>query len=403
MLRFLLCSILALVPVIAHGAAPGFLLKKAGTLSGQVFVDNAPLANAVVAFFLEAKGLPPVHPGMTRVPEALGRLDGDGRFAVRLAPGSYYLGMLQRDPAAGPGPPRPGEAFYFAADPERATLRVFTLARQETLDLGRIDGLPPERLAGVPAPAVFTARGRLLDGQGQPVAGAVVLAKRHLDVPRPDVASARTGADGAFTLALPAETPFFLVARETMAGGRPQPGQLVGTYGIRSETGFFPAMFGGEAGDGQGLSAGTRPQTVAGAAGETRPDLEIVMYPVPDPAAIKASLQGAFTGPASEAAPDLGPIPFAVGGDRLDEGGAAILDRWAGLLSARATTQVEVRGYADDAGAAVANEELARQRARQVADYLAGKGIARERLTVLGVAGGGRRVEIRAKAREEER
>jgi len=135
--------IMLLLPAGGHAALPGFMLKKAGTMSGQVFIDDQPLANGIVSFFLASGGLPPSGNGMARVPEFLARSDAEGRFSAKLPGGEYYMGMLLREVAAGPGPPRPGEKYYFAAQPDGG-LRRLVIADKEILSLGRIDGKPPE-------------------------------------------------------------------------------------------------------------------------------------------------------------------------------------------------------------------------------------------------------------------
>lgn len=306
MKRMMLLSgiFILLLPSLGHGAMPGYMLKRMGTMSGQVFVDGQPLPNAVVAFFLESKGPPPLWSGMTRIPEFLGRLDNEGRFSQKLAAGKYYIGILRRDPAEGPGPPRPGEKYYFAAAGP-AELRLLTIANREIVDAGRIDGAPPESFSGVKIPASFTVNGRVLNEKGTPVPGALVFAKQNLNSPRPEFLSSRTGEDGKFVLILPTEKSFFLVARETIAGARPRPGQLVGTYGIRSETGMASPMIVGAAGPPPGVldkdqGAMDRALPVLGAEGETIAGIEIFMYPVPDPEAVKASIQGTPDSPKLE-------------------------------------------------------------------------------------------------------
>jgi len=147
----------------------------------------------------------------------------------------------------------------------------------------------------VEIPASFTVTGRVLDETGGPLPGAVVLAKQDLNTPRPEFLSNRTGEDGKFVLTLPAAKSFFLVARETIAGARPRPGQRVGTYGIRSETGMASPMIVKAGGPPPGVreedqGARDRALPVSGAEGETIAGIEINMYRVPE--AVKASIQG---------------------------------------------------------------------------------------------------------------
>lgn len=390
MKRLLLLSVIIvlLLPGLGHGALPGFMLKRMGTMSGQVFVDGQPLPDAVIAFFLESKGPPPLRSGMTRIPEFLGRLDSEGRFSLKLAAGKYYIGMLRRNPAEGPGPPRPGEKYYFAtAGP--GELRLLAIADRETVDAGRIDGAVPESFAGVEIPASFTVDGRVLDETGAPLPGAVVLAKQDLNTPRPEFLSTRTGEDGKFVLTLPAAKSFFLVARETIAGARPRPGQRVGTYGIRSETGMASPMIVGAGGPPPGVreedqGARDRALPVRGAEGETIAGIEIFMYRVPDPEAVKASIQGTPGSPKFETGASLNNVFFAVNSLLLDQKSFAELDRWVAFLQNMVAVRVEIGGHTDDTGPAEINLALSEKRAEAVMEYLVSQGIARDRLTVKG-------------------
>lgn len=295
-LLLLVVIFVLLLPGLGYGGMPGFMLKRMGTMSGQVFLDGQPLPEARVAFFLESKGPPPLGDGMSRVPEFLSRSDGEGRFNLKLAAGTYYMGILRRAPGEGLGPPRPGEKFYFATDNQGA-LRLLTIADRQTIDTGRIDGMPPESFAGVKSLDSFKVDGKVLDEKGAPLPGVFVLAKQDLNSPRPEFISNRTGEDGKFVLTLPAEKKFFLVAREVIAGARPRPGQLVGTYGIRSETGMASPMMADTAGPPPGVreedqTAKDHALTVVGNKGQTIAGIEIFMARVPDPTAVKASLKG---------------------------------------------------------------------------------------------------------------
>ena len=56
------------------------LLALMGTMSGQVYVDGNPASYSLVAFFDISKGLPPVGSGFARLPDIVGRTDGEGNF-----------------------------------------------------------------------------------------------------------------------------------------------------------------------------------------------------------------------------------------------------------------------------------------------------------------------------------
>lgn len=308
MKRLLLFSLFVelLLPRISSGALPGFMLERMGVMSGQIFVDAKPFSNAMVAFFHESKGLPPELSGMRRPPDFLGRLDAEGRFAIRLAAGKYYLGVLLRGREQGVGPIRQGEHNFIAVDGQ-GKLRLLTIADRENIDAGRIDCVVPSKISGVTLPAFFMVTGVVHDENGAPVKDVVVLAKEKPANPRPDYMSSRTGKDGKFSLTLPAWKSFYLTARENLSASRPIPGERIGTYGIRSVTGLAAPLSGGQGVD---QPAGVhikdkekgrnQPLTVSAAEGGKVEGVEIVMYPVPDPEAVKALLKGTPDSPKLE-------------------------------------------------------------------------------------------------------
>lgn len=60
------------------------------------------------------------------------------------------------------------------------------------------------------------------------------------------------------------------------------------------------------------------------------------------------------------------------------------LDRIARMLVENTNIRLQISGHADRAGPAGYNQGLSERRARAVADYLAGKGVTRERVTTVG-------------------
>ena len=87
-----------------------------GTAFGQVVdEDGSPLPGGVVSFFNAEKGVAPLIADVHRIPDIVGRMHPDGRFNVKLKPGSYYMGaLIITGPGRGPGPPKKGEKFYYA-------------------------------------------------------------------------------------------------------------------------------------------------------------------------------------------------------------------------------------------------------------------------------------------------
>ena len=145
----LLLTILLLLPLTVPAQEAGKAGDAIGMLSGQIVNDaGVPLPGGVVSFFFSEKGSPMV--GTThRLPDMVGRMDTQGRFALKLAPGTYYIGALViTDPGRGPGPPRKGELFYFVRDAE-GKMREFAVKANEAMDVGKLNGVTGLGLANL--------------------------------------------------------------------------------------------------------------------------------------------------------------------------------------------------------------------------------------------------------------
>jgi hypothetical protein len=138
------------LPLVCQAQVPGFMKEQMGTLSGQVVNDaGQPLKTGVVSFFNAAKAISPMVANMHRIPDMIGRMGPDGKFSVKLLPGSYFMGaLIINDPGRGPGPPREGETFYFARD-DKGNLREFALGKKEDKDAGLVVGALPESFSEV--------------------------------------------------------------------------------------------------------------------------------------------------------------------------------------------------------------------------------------------------------------
>lgn len=295
--------ILALiVPVVCQAEMPGFMKERMGTLSGQVVNDAAEsLQGGVVSFFNTEKGIPLLIPKMHRIPDMVGRMGPDGKFSIKLLPGSYYMGaLIITDPGRGPGPPREGETFYFVRD-DKGDLREFTLGTKEIKDAGQVIAALPDTFPI--AKNLVTIEGRLLKEGSTPFANGVVLVKTDMNKSRPDFVSAPTGEDGKFTLKLPADTEYYLLGRERSVG-RPVPGSYIGTYGSTlsiSEGGALPIGTMRPAQPASGMPqiedvaigpGKDLPATVSGKAGETLTGFDIMMFKMPVPGEQREKLQG---------------------------------------------------------------------------------------------------------------
>jgi len=262
-----------------------------GTMRGKVYVDEKPVPYAIVAFFGVKMGLPPVGSGVMRLPDSVGRADGEGKFEIKLASGQYYIGILPRAEEEPTGPPRRGEIFYFANDGQKH-LKTLAVDNGKLADVGQVNGLKrPEILIGDESDDFFTVEGTVFDGNtNKPYAGARVLAKKKPDHGKPDFFGTPTGSDGKFSLKLPVGMPLFLIAREDITGIKPRSGDKIGTYGINTPFGASKnSQTGGpkgppSSGVKENLYTGNADQDLAitGTKGQIMPGLVIHMYAVPD-------------------------------------------------------------------------------------------------------------------------
>ena len=371
-------------------AVPAHLKFRMGTMEGQVFFDGKPLANVLLAFFLDSKGLPAIPGGMGRIPDSLSRTDAEGKFTVKLRQGSYYLGVLQRGPDERLGPPRPGETFYFADDGQ-GKLRHLSITDFKQVDHGRIDCSPASIFTA--EEERFTAEGIILEGEGGgPVAGAMVLAKKgDQKIRRPDYFSEPTGKDGKFSINLPPGDTYYLIARKLITGTRPNPGESIGKLGTESagDTTATITRDGAVPPPGVMDRSGIRQVAadaipITGTRGEVISGLKIYMYKMPDSQEIRASLQGTKEGLKLETGARLNNIFFATDSYEFDQRASAELNAWAGFIKGSKDIAIEVGGYTDNVGDAGYNKKLSEKRAESVVNYLKGKGVEASRVTAVG-------------------
>jgi outer membrane protein OmpA-like peptidoglycan-associated protein len=386
-LSILFCLMLLSFQVIpARAGLPGFMLEDMGTLSGQLFVNDKPLTNAIIAFFPTQRGLPPISMEMRSIPEFLGQANGEGKFSIKLLAGNYFLGMLIRENNKKAGPPMPGEPFYFAAEPSGA-LRQFKIGNRELLEVGRVDGAKPETFKE--ASDTFTIKGAVVDAQGQPYPNVLVFAKTDMSQPRPDFISERTGEDGLFTIRLPAGRNYYLFARPNIGFAKPSSGDPMGVYGIKSANGLISPVLSGAGGPPPGVIGGesssdNSAKPITGASQEVISGLEIVMYKIPNAEELKSSLQGKDTSPMFEQGANLNNIYFARNSARLEERSFTELDKWATFLNGSPDISLEISGHTDNTGTPAYNRTLSQKRAAAVALYLHGKGVDSKRITTFG-------------------
>ena len=266
-------------------AVPGFAKARMGTLQGQLYVNGKILPEAIVSFFDKESGPPPVLGSARRVPDMVARTDEKGAFSVKLLPGAYYMGAMIRERGKGPGPPRKGEPYYFIRD-EKGNLLALTVKTRSVTDAGRLNGVPPGEFKEFKN--FITISGKVVDETGKPKSGVWVTLRYKLNAPRPKYITDRTGADGEFAMKVPPGN-YFVMARESLRGGRPAIGSLVGTYGKSApsgkslsmnadgKSGAVPFQPGLQGGGGSAIAVG-------GKDGAEVTGIVINMFKIPDPA-----------------------------------------------------------------------------------------------------------------------
>lgn len=279
---FYLLAVIIMLAATSAAAAPAIeqgplVMGDFGLISGQILIEGKdPMPGGQVGFFNADTGFPPKSANMRRIPNRVATVDPKGRFTVKLSPGRYYLGVIVREDTGKTGPPGPDEKSFSGVD-EGGGRRIFQVTGGGAAqDFGPI---PVSLLESAGQSAeMFTIRGRVINKDGQPFAGASILIRRHPDAKRPDFIARQNSADGQFELQLPAGRPYYLIAKEVPGRGRPQTGRHVGAY-----TGAEPVF--------DQNKPEPKPVPISGKPGETLTGITILMIEAPDSELRRESMQ----------------------------------------------------------------------------------------------------------------
>jgi len=205
---------LSLPPVPAVAAVP------AGDegLSGMIAGEEGPVT-AAVALYLDANT-------QFRGPGYIEAQAGpDGKFAVSLSPGRYWVVARRRSGPASFGPLEIGDVFgFYPGNP-------VIVRAGERLDI-RVPVVRVLKKSGWSDPSELRARvgGTIRDAAGRPLAGyrAFLHAKAPM-LGKPEFVSEPSGADGAYTIWVDREGTYYLGARAEIGRAREQ-GEAIGLY-----------------------------------------------------------------------------------------------------------------------------------------------------------------------------
>ncbi len=188
---------------------------------GRVSLAGEPVANAIVM----------VYPDLSSQLKGLGLgmaapTDHQGYFEMPLSSGTYYLVVRVRQSGQMAGPLKAGDLFgYLPGNP--LTIKEGALYRVH-IPLIEVPEKVERHAASLFGNTLVT--GRVLDQQGEPVAGLqVLLYDDSVMFNRPLYVSQKTGSDGSFQLSFPKGGRYYLAARNEL-GGTPAPGELYGRY-----------------------------------------------------------------------------------------------------------------------------------------------------------------------------
>src|SRR5690349_11201578 len=99
-----------------------------GTFSAQLMMKaGAPMTIGIVFIFNIETGPPPSTEKYWRVPDYFAPIDNNGRFSIRLKPGNYYMGAIQRKSGKNSGgPPQEGD-YMFKSRHENGAQKIYTV------------------------------------------------------------------------------------------------------------------------------------------------------------------------------------------------------------------------------------------------------------------------------------
>lgn len=181
-----------------------------------------PVEGGLIYIFNTNSGPPPqTNRFFIRIPDAVERTNKDGRFSIELEEGTYYLSA-----------PQDGDLSGVIRD-EKGNPIKHTVRRGKTTDIGIMQKTTVYKTPTIKITKGMTAiAGSVKAIGGFPLADAVVLVYDNPEIKgKPHYISHKTGKDGKYIVQVDQEGTYFVTIRAVNGGGRPQTGDLTGTYG----------------------------------------------------------------------------------------------------------------------------------------------------------------------------
>lgn len=201
-------------------------------IEGRVTVAGQPVADAYVYLYVDAADA--LKGQGYRISPPTGE---DGSFYFDGLPDvGYFLVARKRADGGRVGPVRAGDWLgIYPGNPLKT--RAGEALEIELPLVQKLKSEASSETFAIPGGPQLT--GRIVDTQGQPVAGVHAFAYRDRVIghQRPETLSSPTAADGRFELNFAAGGTYFIGARQ-LYGDSPAPGELFGMYGGRADHGL---------------------------------------------------------------------------------------------------------------------------------------------------------------------
>jgi len=213
-LLFILSTVLFFVPAMV-GA------RQTGVLSGRlVNSDGTPVKKAVVLFFDVASGPPPAPGGYWRIPETGAPTAANGRFAVSLPQGDYYIGAIRKPQGSGSFPT--ADEWLFLSLNDTGTARVHSVTGGEENVLGTLVAQSDIQKRHNIQKSIALLTGIIRNSKGMPMSDLLVEAYSRQGSRWPLFSSQRSGKDGRYKMQA-AVGSYQLKVRRANAGEESEP------------------------------------------------------------------------------------------------------------------------------------------------------------------------------------